>query len=139
MINTKVIPTRPDKRCQRLLLSSGCWNSSIGNGGLAPSLHKCRRSELQCQWVVSPWAAPLELHRMQLLLDGFRALQYRQCSQAAKGLTSPAINLLCLQSLSFQTLSLLFIVSILSSWTDETSTSHGKKPSRGKIKGHRIF
>lgn len=105
---------------------------SIGNGGLSPTLHKWRRSELEHQWVVSPWTAPLELPRMQPLLDGFRAPQYSQCSQTAKGLTSPAINLLCFHSLSFQTLSQLFIVSILSSWTDETSTSHGKKQAGGK-------
>lgn len=131
-ITTKLITTRPNKRCQSLLLISGCWNMSIGNGGLSPTLHKWRRSELERQWVVSPWTAPLELHRMQPLLDGFRAPQYSQCSQTAKGLTSPAINLLCFHSLSFQTLSQLFIVSILSSWTDETSTSHGKKQAGGK-------
>lgn len=82
---------------------------------LVPTLHKWRRSELERQWVVSPWTAPLELHRMQPLLDGFRALQYSQCSQTAKGLTRLAINLLYFHLLSFQTPSQLFIVSILSS------------------------
>lgn len=130
--NHKTYTTRPSKRCHGLFLTSGCWNTSIGNSGLSPTFHKWRRSELECQWVVSPWTAPLELHRMQLLLDDFTALQYSQCSQAAKGLTSLAMNLLCFHLLSFQTLSQLFIVSTLNSWTDETPASHGKKQAGGQ-------
>lgn len=35
-IITKLIMTRQNKGCQTLLLTSGCWNTSIGNGGLSP-------------------------------------------------------------------------------------------------------
>lgn len=47
-------PHQAKEGCQSLLLTSGCWNTSAGNGSLSPTFHKWRRSELR----VSAWSLP---------------------------------------------------------------------------------
>lgn len=114
-----------------------------------PAFPSCRRRS----WSVSVWFLPA-LHLCSCTECSSSCMAPQHCStgsaHSSQGFTWLAMNLLfsfqtpsqgflqagqqspLLSLLSFQTPSQLFIVSILSSWTDETSTSHGKKQAGAK-------